>query len=651
MLLLIALILTLPQDYVNLIMDGKYQEAIEYCQERIQRNKDSYQWKLEMGDIYYTKLLDFNKATEIYQDVVDNYKHKDGWAYYRLAQVLEIKEDYLNSARMYEVVATRFRKAPLDSFSLTGVERCFKKNYQDYVATVDGYNITRLELDEKTGRGGPMARSDERAILDQMIMERLIYASAVAQDVKSTETFKENYRVRSKLLLLDEVRSTEVMQKATPTEKQVKRYYKDNKDKYKIGEQVMGKEIVVESDSLARMLLDSLQKDVASFDTLAKLYSIESSARSGGNMGAVYRDRKPKPVEDVLFKTNPDNLTKVIEFDGKYGIYFVTGYKPEQYRDFEDVQKQIEMQVKNENVKREDEALIKRLRKKAKINVYGDSISAVLKDTTEQSRNVVLADVNNRKIIWADVIYRNENMTPQFAKLDLKKPDKVEELINTMIDENLRLQLAWEEKYYLYDGYFVQLKDALKTMMDRALYQKVVLDAIVTDSQEVAEHYEEHIEEFKVPESARIREILLKTKEEAETVRKLVMANPEAFDSLATEYSVAPSTLRGGEQGLIRRGMMEPEYERVIFSLKVGDISDVFNVRQDVWTIVKMMEYHPEHHRSLEEVKHIIESRLQRQKQSELANGFITKIREEANIEIFLPESEEEAAQESQGEE
>jgi len=651
MLLLVTLILTLPQDYVSLIIAGDYQEAIDYCQEMIKKDKDSYQWKLEMGDIFYAQLLDFDRAAEMYQDVVDNYKHKNGWAYYRLAQVLEMKEDFLNSARMYEIVATRFRKAPLDSFSLTGVERCFKKNYQDYVATVDGYNITRLELDEKTGRGLQLARSNERAVLDQMIMERLIYASAVAHDVKSTESFQENCRLRSKLLLLDEVRATEIMQRATPTEKQVKRYYSENKEKYKIPEQVTGKEIVVESDSLARMLLDSLQKDVASFDTLAKIHSTEPTARNGGNMGNVYRDRKPKPVEEVIFSTKPENLTKIIEFDGKYGIYFITDHKPADYRDFKDVQRQIEALIRNENIKKEDEALRKRLRKKAKINLYEDSITVALKDTTEQSNDIVVADVNSRKIRWSDLIHRNETMNPQFGKLDMTQPDKVEELINTIIDEELRLELAWNEKYFLYDGYFVQFKDAFKMMMDQALYQKVVVDAVVVDSQEIADHYQEHIEEFKMPETAKVSEIILGTKEDAEKVHGLVIANPEAFDSLATKYSVAPSTLRGGEEGFIRRGTMEPEYEKVVFGLKVGAISDVFSARQNAWTIVKMLEYNPEHYRSLEEMKQIIESRIQRQKQGEIANAFISKIKEEADIQIFLPEPEEEAEPESQDEE
>ena len=169
-------------------------------------------------------------------------------------------------------------------------------------------------------------------------------------------------------------------------------------------------------------------------------------------------------------------------------------------------------------------------------------------------------------------------MTPQFAKLALTQPDKVEELLKTIFDEELRLELAWRKQYYLYDGYVVQLKDAIKAIMDQGLYRKVVLDAIVIDSVAVAEFYEEHLEEFKMPESARVHEILSDTKEDAVKVHKLVMANPEAFDSLAAEYSIGPTRLRGGETGLIRRGMMSEKYDDILFSLKIGDLT-VFTKR------------------------------------------------------------------------
>ena len=641
MFIILALSLALPQDYVNLVMNEEYDKALQYCAGMIEKNKDPYNWKLEMGDIYCNKLLDFDKAEEIYKDIVENYKHKDGWAYYRLAQILEIREDYLNSAKMYEIVATRFRKAPLDSFALSGVERCFKKNYQDYVAVVNGYNITRLELDERTGRGGQAARPDERAFLDQMITERLIYTSAVKHEIAKTEWFMDNLRPMSRSLLLEEVRVSEIMEKAEPTEKQMRKYYKENKENYLLREQITGKEIIVESDSLARFLIDSLKKDIASFDTLAKQYSTAPNARNGGNMGLVYRDRKPANVDSVIFNMEANTLSEILPYDEKYGIYYITTHKPEQYREYEEVVNQIESQVRADNIAREEKALTERLKKKAKTRIFEDSIIAVLKDTTEQNADVAIARINGRQITWGEVVQRNEMQGPRFAKMDLSTVDKVKEMLSTMFDEEQKLELGWRKKYFLNDGYFKRFKDALRSLMDQGLYQKVVLDAIVIDSAEVAKYYADNIEEFKMPESALVHEITLDSKQMADKVHEEAMARPESFDSLAAVYSTTLGSGRGGEAGIIRRGTRGEEYDKVLFGLENGEISDVFSLKGRNWIIIKMVEYYPEHYRSLDEVRNVIESRIRRQQQGAIATDFLDKIRQEANIQILLPEPEE----------
>jgi parvulin-like peptidyl-prolyl isomerase len=87
--------------------------------------------------------------------------------------------------------------------------------------------------------------------------------------------------------------------------------------------------------------------------------------------------------------------------------------------------------------------------------------------------------------------------------------------------------------------------------------------------------------------------------------------------------------------------MIGGEYDNVVFALKDGEISDVFNVRDSLWTIVKMVDYTPEGYRPLDEVRSLIESRLRREQQMKLAQDFLTKIKEEADISIFLPEPEE----------
>ena len=640
--------MALPQDYINLIMEGKYEDAINYCDAMIDKGKNVNKWKIEKGDIYLDKIGDFDKAAEVYNSLTEKYKKKDGWYHYRLALALEMSEDYLNAARSYEIVATQFRKFPLDSFALSGVERCFKKNYQDFVATVNGYNITRLELDEEIAKRSTFAAKDERSVLDQMIIMRLLYVGAIDHYVRETEFFKEAIKDSKKNILLEEINAVEVVEKAQPTEKEIKRNYKKNKKQYELRKEIRGKEIVVESDSLAQFLLDSLERDIESFDTLAKLYSTTPSKRSGGNMGVVYTDTKPKPVGDALFKANLNELIGIIEFDGKFGIYLVTKQKPKRYREFDEVKNQIEATLKAEKVKKREEKFMKGLKKKAKIKIY----DVIISDSASAAEDKVVAVINGREILKSTVEKRSR-LKPFYGKVDLSLQEQFEELLNTIIEEEMKLEWAERNKYFLNDGYVIKLGNEVRNLMQNGLYRKIVVDAVSIDSQKVKDHYEEHKEDYKIPETVKCQELVVESLKFAKKIRGLLLKNPEAFDSLAKEHSIEPSGRRGGTTVLIRRGTKPKKYEDVAFNLAVGSISKVFSVNDSTYTVIKLLEHNLATYRTFEEVSKNIEVGLLRQKQRDVADSFLTQIREEAEIEIFLsePEPEDETPEKEKKEE
>ncbi len=654
MLFLVLMIAMLPQDYVNLLMRDEYEAAAEYCKRKM-GEKPGFTWYLELGDLYYDKLDEPLKAQQVYQEILDKYPQKDGWVYYRLGLVLEAQEDYLAAAKAYEIVATRYRATPLDSFALTGVERCFKKNYQDTAAFVDGYRITRLELDEQIAKQSPFVKKDDRLVLDQMILERLLYTQGLKHNIKATPEYRSMIKQARRKLLLEEVRAVNVIAKAEPTEKELRAYYGKNKSSYKVLKEVRGKEIVVESESLAIFLRDSLRKDISSFDTLAKLYSTASTKYGGGEMGIIISGSKPKEVEEQLYKIKLNTVSNIVKFDdGKYGLYTVYDRKPERLRTFDEVKSQVEAAVRAEKTQKTEAKFLKNLRSNARIEVYEDSIN--YDPAANSSDTQVVAMINGRPVLYKDVEEKNASQ-PMFARMDISKPEEFKNVLESLIEEELQLELAENSKYYFNEGFVTRFSDAVKKSLEQGLYTKIVIQGATVDSAEVRRYYSEHIEDMKIPETIRCREIVVNNKEEAQRIRnelakyygekrsiipffskKAYITDYTMFDSLVKEYSVASTKQRGGDIGILRKGTRPKEFEDVAWKIKVGELSNVFLVGDSSWTIITKTEHNPATYRKFEEVKPSIEMNLLREKQRSIAEEYLKKIKEEADIRIMLPE-------------
>ena len=79
-------------------------------------------------------------------------------------------------------------------------------------------------------------------------------------------------------------------------------------------------------------------------------------------------------------------------------------------------------------------------------------------------------------------------------------------------------------------------------------------------------------QEFKEQASREASHILVKTKAEADSIR--AQASTGNFASLAQQYSTDPgSKAQGGDLGVVQKGALVPEFEKVALSLKDGEIS------------------------------------------------------------------------------
>jgi len=280
------------------------------------------------------KYQDYPQAVSAYNKLLESYpqstRAKD-YTYY-LALAYERSNNFQTSAENYQKVVTDYKNVKsaipgIDSLSLEGVGRCFNKNFKEYAAIINGQPMTKLELDAfelekvpshyRTQFEGDAGR---KKFLDQIIERQLLYAEAQKQGIINNPEIFQRIKDTEQNLLIRGLYDQEVIQKAQPSEKEVRDYYKKNIKEYQTPEQVRASQIVVDNYAQAQKIYQELKsKKGQPFDTLVAKYSIAPNARSNGSLGLINKDQKPSP-EPVLFKTAKGKYSKVIPAQPRFAV-------------------------------------------------------------------------------------------------------------------------------------------------------------------------------------------------------------------------------------------------------------------------------------------------------------------------------------------
>jgi len=83
--------------------------------------------------------------------------------------------------------------------------------------------------------------------------------------------------------------------------------------------------------------------------------------------------------------------------------------------------------------------------------------------------------------------------------------------------------------------------------------------------------------------------ILVGRKSEAEALRQRIIDGEITFEDAAKQYSLCPSRDEGGDLGFFPRGVMAGPFEKVAFSLPIGEISQPVETRFG-WHLIKVTD-------------------------------------------------------------
>ena len=98
------------------------------------------------------------------------------------------------------------------------------------------------------------------------------------------------------------------------------------------------------------------------------------------------------------------------------------------------------------------------------------------------------------------------------------------------------------------------------------------------DEAAIRAYYEQHRTEFRSPETRRVRQLVVKTRAQAEALLA-ALRNGADFTTLAATHNIDASRARGGYLGNIRRGMMVKPFEDLAFALEPGEFAGPVKTR------------------------------------------------------------------------
>ena len=241
-------------------------------------------------------------------------------------------------------------------------------------------------------------------------------------------------------------------------------------------------------------------------------------------------------------------------------------------------------------------------------------------------KNPVVATVNGKPIHLAAVAKAAQSLPPQLQQAPPQEIYPV--LLNRLIDERALLIEAKKTDLAKQPAVAEAMKDAANQALEGAYLRQQVKPQINEAAAQA--YYQKHYAKKKQPEQVKARQILVKTKAEAE---KLIgeLNKGAKFSDLAEKDSIDPGAKNGGELGWFTKDEMVKPFADAAFALKVGQYTKTPVQSQFGWHIIKLQGKREKPVPAYDDVKDAIHQKVANQ----AITGALTRARSAVKVKIY----------------
>ncbi|MDY0384623.1 MAG: peptidylprolyl isomerase [Geobacter sp.] len=220
------------------------------------------------------------------------------------------------------------------------------KKQATVLATVNGSTITSADFDREVKalpeyiRGMADTPQGKKELIDTLVMRELILQQAAKEGLDKGKEIDEKLAELKKRIVVDTYLKKKVETDAKISDEELKKFYEQNLDKFKSGEQVKASHILVKSEQEAKDILAQLKGGTA-FEELAKAKSVDTSASKGGDLGWFGKGNMVPAFEKAAFALKEGQLSGIIKSEFGFHIIKLTGKRAAGTRSFDEVKEQI----------------------------------------------------------------------------------------------------------------------------------------------------------------------------------------------------------------------------------------------------------------------------------------------------------------------
>jgi peptidyl-prolyl cis-trans isomerase C len=244
---------------------------------------------------------------------------------------------------------------------------------------------------------------------------------------------------------------------------------------------------------------------------------------------------------------------------------------------------------------------------------------------------VVVATYSGKKLTSADVVEEIERL-PGPSRAYLSAPDRKRQFVENMILNDLLFAEAQKAGYDKDPEIEKQLADMRKRLVVQRLMREYQTPPTITDD-DAKKYYDDNPNLFSSTQ-IKASHILVKDEETAKRLHDQLVADPSKFADLAKQESVdKTSGAKGGDLGKFGQGRMVPEFERVAFSLKPGQLSDPVKTQYG-WHLILVSEREEGERKPFDQVKDQIKTTLRNKQLQDAVQAKFDMLKKSANLQI-----------------